>query len=387
MFTRSDLFALVDAQPVPAAVSIFMPTHILGRETRQDPVRLKNLVSQALEKLKSTGQPPAQAEALLAPAAQLADDHGFWQHQDHGLALFLGAGDMRVYKAPLALEERVVVGKGFHVRPLLPLLAGDGSFLVLTITADDVHLFRASRFALSEEDSPGLPRSLEQVKGEADYENPLMAQPIGRPRVGTLDVSKSQVQGTSPEDWRKERLVEYIRRIAWGLRDQLASDPVPVPVVVAADAEITGHFQKLNTLGSRLAGTVEINPDALNTGQLHEAAYNVVLPRLEQDRQDALQRFAALLGRGDVHAARSLEDVARAAREGRVDVLFVAQGASVWQRLDETTGQLSPQGQPEEGQDLLDVMTAGTLRNGGAVYALSAVEMPEGLPAAALLRY
>jgi hypothetical protein len=384
MFTRSDLFALIDAEPV-LAVSIFMPTHVLGRETRQDPVRLKNLVSQALEKLKNTGQSPVQAEALLEPAAQLADDYGFWQHQDHGLALFLGAGDMRMYQVPLALEERIVVGRGFHVRPLLPLLAADGSFLVLTITADNVCLFRASRFALSEEDSSALPRSLDQVKGEADYENPLMAQPMGRPKVGTLHIRKSQVQGASPEDWRKERLLEYIRRIALGLRDQLASDPVPV--VVAADAEIVGHFQKMNTLGSLLAGTIEINPDALNAAQLHGAAYSAVLPRLEQERKDALERFAASLGHGEIHAARTLEDVTKAAHEGRVDVLFVDEGTSVWRRFDGTTGRLSPEGDPKDGQDLLDVLTARTLKNGGTVYVLPTVEMPEGLPAAALLRY
>jgi hypothetical protein len=48
MFSRSDLDELVamDARP---AVSIYLPTHIAGREIRQDPIRLKNLLSSAAE--------------------------------------------------------------------------------------------------------------------------------------------------------------------------------------------------------------------------------------------------------------------------------------------------------------------------------------------------
>src|ERR1700738_3765936 len=50
MFSRSDLdeVAAMDARP---AVSIFLPTHIAGREIRQDPIRLKNLLSSAADRL------------------------------------------------------------------------------------------------------------------------------------------------------------------------------------------------------------------------------------------------------------------------------------------------------------------------------------------------
>ena len=49
MFTRSDLTTLMEAAP-PLGVSIFLPTHVLGRATRQDPIRLKNLAAGAREK-------------------------------------------------------------------------------------------------------------------------------------------------------------------------------------------------------------------------------------------------------------------------------------------------------------------------------------------------
>ena len=151
MSTRSDLSTLMDAAPL-LGVSIFLPTHVRGAEIRQDPIRLKNLVAEARRRLLAAGLSYRGADGLLAPAAALIDDNSFWQHQDQGLDLFLSEGETHRFKVPLPLAEQVLVGPGFHITPLLPMLAADGAFLVLTITADRVRLFDASRFAMSEED-------------------------------------------------------------------------------------------------------------------------------------------------------------------------------------------------------------------------------------------
>ena len=57
MFSRSDLDELVamDARP---AVSIHLPTHVAGREIRQDPIRLKNLLSSAADRLAAIWRRP-----------------------------------------------------------------------------------------------------------------------------------------------------------------------------------------------------------------------------------------------------------------------------------------------------------------------------------------
>jgi hypothetical protein len=75
MFSRSDLDEVVaiDAQP---AVSLYLPTHIAGREIRQDPIRLKDLLSVVADRLAATWRRPEDAHAaavdrlnaLLRPA-------------------------------------------------------------------------------------------------------------------------------------------------------------------------------------------------------------------------------------------------------------------------------------------------------------------------------
>ncbi|MBA3326455.1 MAG: hypothetical protein H0T41_14710 [Rhodobacteraceae bacterium] len=297
------------------------------------------------------------------------------------------SGDKAIhYKVPLSLADEVVVGSGFHVKPLLPMLAADGAFHVLTITADRVRLFDASRFSLSETDSSDLPESLSEVKNEPDYENPAQAAPVARPNTASIDISNAQVYGDSPEDWRKERLVEYVRRIASALADRLATDAVPV--VLVADAETGGHFQKFSSLGSLLVGVVETNPEALDKTALHEAAYAIMQPRLDKDRQGAIERFAALHGGGDARAANSLEDVVRAAYQGRIDTLLLAEGEAAPGRYDEDTDVVATGSEDTHmGGDLLDAAAVRTLRHGGAVFVLPREELPGDAAAAAVLRY
>lgn len=385
MFTKSDLSALMDAAP-PLGASIFLPTHTRGAEIRQDPIRLKNLAAEARDKLEAAGMPRAGADELLAPALALVEDYEFWQHQDQGLALFFGDGEAHRYKVPLPLAEQVVVGPGFHVKPLLPVLAADGAFHVLTITADQVRLFDASRFSMAEADSDDLPENLDEVKGGPDYENPVQAAPVARPHTASISISNAQVYGDSPDDWRKGRLVEYVRRVASALRDRFASDAVPV--VLVADAETGGHFQKLSLLGPLLAGVVETNPEAMRQEDLHEAAYAVMQPRLDADRRQAVERFAALHGSGDVRAATSIEDVVRAAYQGRIDTLLLAEGESVWGCYHEEADDLAMgEAFAETGEDLLDAVAAQTIRQGGAVYVVQGEEMSGDAAAAAVLRY
>src|SRR5436305_3284635 len=103
MFSRSDLDELVamDARP---AVSIYLPTHVAGREIRQDPIRLKNLLSSAAERLASTWRRP-EIEDLLGPAESLAGDEEFWRHQQQGLGVFLAPGFHRIHKLPIPVPE------------------------------------------------------------------------------------------------------------------------------------------------------------------------------------------------------------------------------------------------------------------------------------------
>jgi len=121
--TGSDLRELLGQSGI--CVSICMPTHRVGAETLQDPIRLKNLLRAARSQLRGLGLDAAMVDKVLTPAVALLDDHDFWQHQGDGLAVYCSPGFHRLFRVPLALPELAVVAARFHSKPLLTLLASN----------------------------------------------------------------------------------------------------------------------------------------------------------------------------------------------------------------------------------------------------------------------
>ncbi|HKG55153.1 MAG TPA: hypothetical protein VKB04_12900, partial [Anaerolineales bacterium] len=121
----TDLQSLI-AQQGKWCISIYMPTHRVGREQQQDPIRLKNLLAEAETKLIANGLRRPKVQELMKPAEELLWDKDFWQHQSDGLAIFLSNDFWVNYRLPAAFEEFLVISKSFTIKPLLPLLSRVG---------------------------------------------------------------------------------------------------------------------------------------------------------------------------------------------------------------------------------------------------------------------
>ena len=269
---------------------------------------------------------------------------------------------------------------------LLPVLARDWAFFVLTITAAVTRLFEASRFAMTETDTADWPGDVDTITGRGHYENPRQASPAARLNAGPPVITNAQVYGDSPEAWRKNRLVEFVRRTIAALDARIAANPQPV--VVVADSEVLGHVCQRATLGPWFAGAIEINPDGIDAKSLHRDAYRIVEPIFARDREQAIDRFRALAGSGDNRAPTAYGDIIRGAHDGRVDTRLLPEGASAWGRFDSLSGQVTLCDETDaRAEDLMDRAAAWTLRQGGAVYHPSAERLPGATGAAAILRF
>ncbi len=128
---REDFESLLADHGGPC-VSLFLPTFRAGAEARQGPIRLRSLLRAAQERLLGCGLLPAEIGALLAPAKDLVEDEAFWQHNADGVAIFCSADFFHAYRLPIRVRERVVVGRRFAIKPLLPLTSGDATFYLIT---------------------------------------------------------------------------------------------------------------------------------------------------------------------------------------------------------------------------------------------------------------
>ena len=171
-------------KPEGLCVSIFMPAHRAGEQTRQDPIRLKNLIREAQRRLTGAGLTTKETKELLKPVKGLLRDDFFWRHQNDGLAVFSSAGLFRCYRLPLSFDKLVVVTHRFHIKPLLSLLASDGRFYILALSQNKVRLVEGTRYTASEVALEDVPESLADTL-RYDSERSIQlhtAAPVGKGR-------------------------------------------------------------------------------------------------------------------------------------------------------------------------------------------------------------
>jgi Bacterial archaeo-eukaryotic release factor family 3 len=381
MLHRKDLDELLASEAKPA-VSLYLPTHVAGRETRQNAIRLKNLVTQTAERLHAEWR-RSKVDALLAPAHSLVEDEDFGRHPEKGLAVFVAPGFSRVHKLPLAVAEEAVIGTHFHIKPLLPIFDDAGPFWLLAISAKHTRFYQGSRWNLAEVEGIDLPQGVGAIADITQYENTRYAAPTGRHAAG---LDKAQSLGEAPEELRKSELIELLRRIAAKLEPQVAA--APMPLILAAHPEIQGHFREIASWRELQPEGITANPEAMRPDELHHRAYAMIAEKRKAARAEALQRLNALLSSGNGKATTRPEEIVKSARYSRVDTLFISGDEHLWGTFDEAQDQVMAHGSPGPGDvDLLDYAALMTLRQGGQVTLVGRAELPPSAPAAAILRY
>lgn len=378
---------LIDDRGAPR-ISIFLPTHERGPETKQDPIRLSNLLDEAQRSLEHGGS-GREADEILAPAHSLLKDEDFWQHQSRGLALFLSPDGMRRYRLPIELRERIVVSERFHVKPLLPLLTGDGRFHVLALSQARVRLFDASRDSIRAIDLHDVPESLRDVVGYDWEERSLQFHAANRgtnagPGGGAGPGVIFHGQGSAKDDMKPE-VRKYIQAVDRGVM-RLLNDRSR-PLVLAAVDYVAAMFRATSKYPNITDQIVGGNPDRLSPEELRDEAWKIVEPIFQTARDAATTRYRELGNGNTRQTSDELETIVPAAFAGRVQTLFVARDVEQWGRYEPETTQLLLHGKRLNGDDdLLDVAAAETLVRDGEIYALDAEDMP-GSPIAAIFRY
>src|SRR5207248_3189588 len=239
-----------------------------GREVRQDAIRLRNLLSDAAKRLGAAGKRAPEVEALLQPARKLVDDEEFWRYQEHGLAVFIGAGFDRVHKLPIAVPEELAIASHFCIKPLLPLINPAGSFWVLALSAARTRLYQGSRWTFAGVTGLDLPQGLAEIWGETEYEEAHKASPTGRNLRASGGVANTQAFGETPGELHKTQLIELLRRIAAAVEPVIKRQPAPV--ILAAEPKIQGHFREIAKWKELLPEGVLEFPDAMPSDELHK---------------------------------------------------------------------------------------------------------------------
>jgi len=356
-----------------------MPMHRSGPETQQDLIRFKNLIREAEERLITQGIPAPEARELLQSAQKLLQGDLFHQHQSDGLAMFLSPEVFRTYLLPFVFKELVIVTDRFHIRPLLPLLSGDGRYYILALSQNKVRLLQGTHYSVNEVSLADVPKNLaETLRDDDSWKDLRMHSAIS----GGESTFSSVTHGAEVDS--KENIKRYFRRIDKGLHEWVRDERVPL--VLAGVDYLHPIYKEVNTYPHLMDEGIAGNPERLSAGELHELTWTIVKPYLQKAQQEAVNRYKEFASSG--RSSNRVRKIILAASHGRIELLFIVPDFQQWGTFDPSTDEIHLHKKEKTGdEDLFEFTAIRTLLNGGIVYVVEPENMPVTDPLAAVFRY
>lgn len=361
-------------------LSLYLPTALEVDERKQNEIRLKNLLKETHAKLEALGMSSTEAEALTDAVRNASLDQDMWTGHGRGFAVFAGRGLMRHVSLPCPVRELAVAGFRFHLKPLIDALEYRDRFWLLTLSQNDVRLYNGDGVSLAAVD-PGseVPSSLTEVTGRQLSGKQLHYH--AGDRGG--DVAMYHGTGAGKDDTKPE-VEQFVRSVAEGLERFWKLDDAPV--VLAGVEHLRWTYRQVSPSASRVHGEIDGNVEHVSEQELHQQAWRLVREQLDARRRETLER----LDHNDpgTPVSRELGDVVRAAKDGRVETLFIAADLECWGRFDDSERSIATRDEPLPGDlDLLDRAAVESWLKGGQVYVVPASDIPGHASAIAGLRY
>lgn len=296
-------------------VTITLPTHRTSPDNRQDPIRVKNLVKQATERLLSEFN-KREIEPLLVRMEQLANDIDYPRTLD-GLAMFVNRDFARAVYLPFTLKERVLIDEGFFTRDLVFAMNRTPRYWVLALSEKLTRLYEGTRDDLIEIQDGGFPMIHEGPGGE-------------QPLPGGEGVNKSAC--------RDERHRQFFRQVDAALKPFLAADPLPLAVVGVE--RFLAFFNEVSSNKSAIVATVTGSHDRTPPHELAKLVWPAVKASLAEQRRRVFAELDHAIG--ERKFVSTVGEVWRYARDGRGRLLLVEEDFHFPARVDESGRHIAP---------------------------------------------
>lgn len=384
LISRNELHELMEDRG-KISLSLYMPTHRTG-DIQQDPIRLKNLIREAEEKLKQQQLDEEQNKKFLQPVRDLLEHGTIWKYMSDGLAIFRTEDRFHLYRLPVSFTENVIVKDRFYIKPLLPIFTNNGHFYVLAVSQKEIRLLKGTRHTVNELDiHESIPESLSQILKEKQMPEGFQFHTgAGAGKAG--QVRAAIFHGHGDEIDQKDQIRKYLREVDHGIVDIIKGGQLPM--VLAGVEELRVLYKQVNSYPHILDEGINGNPDRIPNEELHSRAWEIVEPYFTTEMERDLERFNDLHGVG--RTTVSIEEALPAAIQGRIESLFFNPNEHIWGRYDEqgnVTFDSSTDGADKKIVDLMDTLVVKSLSNGSTVYAVEPEAIPDGSQLAALYRF
>ncbi len=357
-------------------VTITLPTHKKGEESKQDPIRFKNLLNEAGQKLAGKISGNGNIEKLLKPAKELLDKPLYWSHLDRGMAVYITEDSFRVYKLPYPVEAQVFVNDHFLITPLLPMTSMDGTFCLLSVSRQKLRLLQCTRNEVADITPDNISTSVDDYL-EVDPEKQLQFHSGSKGQ-------KAVYFGHNANEEDKMIVVEmYLREVEKEITNILNQSENPL--VLVGLAENVSLYRKINNYNRVLDAEVLVHPDELSEKILRDKAWDIIKNHFLADMYRSLENYGES---SKEMYSNNLGDIVEATVMGKSNTIFIAKDEQKWGFYDEEnhTVQYSNNGNNDD-VELLNWLSITGFKRGSKVYMLPKEEMPTRSTVAAEFRF
>jgi Ca2+-binding EF-hand superfamily protein len=357
---RNELKSLQSIKEYPS-VSILMPTHRLFPENQQDPIRLKNLVKLAETRLLAEFSKP-EVKIIIEKINAIIDEIDF-NHLLDGLAIFVNRKFSRKYLFQFPVKERAAVDSAFLTRDIVFAINRTQPYYVLVLGDKMTRIFNGVRDNLNEIVYNGFPvhNKFRQMLERADeiHTNDRLSDNIEKKRNYFREVEK---------EFKKLNVDSH-------------------PFALAGVEENIGTFKDTITINNLLT-SLKGSYDKTSASELAKLIWPEVKKGFAEIREKVLKQLEEAIS--SKKAARGIDEVWKAANEGRGEILLVEINYQYPAKLEKIGLQLipvEPNNGPEIMDDAVDEVIEIVLNKGGKVYFVENGKLEEKSKIALILRY
>ncbi len=278
------------------SVSISLNTHRTRPDNAKDRLLLKNLAKDAETRLLAQFS-KREIGGLLEKLSAVQEEIDVSRNLE-SLHIFLSDTTKEVVRSTWPCQkDAVYISDGFFVRPLIKAYNRSENYLIMLLSQSGVHLFEASNDSILEEVTE---------EGFPFPENPYVV------------TSKQNLSDSKLVD---NRLREYLNQIDKAL-NRVINDSGLRCVVISTQ----GNYSQLMKVADRpnvYLGYAAINYNDTASHTIVAQAWKLVMEKQKEKREQAIAEAREAISQGKL--VTELQDIFRAALEGRGDLLIVHQ--------------------------------------------------------------
>lgn len=325
MIFRNELKHLQSISGYPC-VSILMPTHRTFPEREQDPIRLKNLITEVKKRLLKEFS-EEEIKPIINNINSIVETIDF-NRSLRGLAIFVNSTKSFKFLLPFPVKERIQIDDNFATRDIVFGMNRSEPYWVLILNEKSAQIYTGVRENIMEYFGNSFP----VVNKYYEIKN-----------VNEKEVSKNDRMIDNAE-----RLKNFVRDVDAKLK---ALNTDGYDIVVAGTDRVLAAYKEITSQKENIVSFVKGNYADKSTSELSKLMWPEVKKARSQKREELIKELDEALGAKKL--ATGIDDIWSLVNEGRGRKLVVELNYQYPAKLSENKIQLIPT-EPAPGAEILD---------------------------------